>query len=59
MNAGQEKVLCKDEKGETNTLTEAATAQPVSELSDEGMESEELIEDDPVIEPATGVEGSK
>ena len=56
VNAGQEKVLCKDDKGETVTLTtgEAATAQPVSELSDEGMESEELIEDDPVVEPATG-----
>ena len=56
VNAGQERVLCKDDKGKTVTLTtgEAATAQPVSELSDEGMESEELIEDDPVIEPATG-----
>ena len=56
VNAGQEKVLCKDDKGETVTLTtgEAATAQPVSELSDEGVESEELIEDDPEVEPGAG-----
>ena len=38
VNAGQEKVLSKDDKGETVALAtgEAATAQPVSELSDEG-----------------------
>ena len=54
VNSGQEKVLCQDEKGETVTLTagEAATAKPVSELSDEGNESEELIEDDPTVDPS-------
>ena len=56
VNAGQEKVLCQDEKGETFTLTagEAATAKPASEISDEGGESEELIEDDPTMDPLTG-----
>ena len=54
VNSGQEKVLCQDEKGETVTLTagEAATAKPVSELSDEESESEELIEDDPTVDPS-------
>ena len=52
VNSGQEKVLSQDEKGETVTLTagEAATAKPVSELSDEENESEELIEDDPIVD---------
>ena len=56
VNAGEEKVLLKDDKGETFTLTkgETATAKPASELSDEGMESEELIEDDPAVEPDHG-----
>ena len=54
VNPGQEKVLCQDETGKTVTLTagEAATAKPVSELSDEGNESEELIEDDPTVDPS-------
>ena len=56
VNAGQEKVLCQDEKGKTVTLTagEAATAKPVPEISDEDAESEELIEDDPTMDPTTG-----
>ena len=56
VNAGQEKVLCQDETGETVTLTagEAATAKPASEVSEEGGESEELIEDDPTMDPLSG-----
>ena len=55
VDAGQENVLCKHEKGETYTLNagEAATAQQVSEVSDEGMESEEL-ESDPEVNPTPG-----
>ena len=54
VNPGQEEVLCQDETGKTVTITagEAATARPVSKLSDEGNESEELIEDDPTVDPS-------